>query len=1561
MRILRPLLLALSVLGLQVFAQDDANASKQRHDYQSDVARLRKIVINSLYSHRKFRDIFLRELISNANDALEKLRLTALTEKEVLSGAEDLNITIKAYKDEDGKGRIVIKDTGIGMTAEELTTNLGTLAKSGTSEFLARAESTDTTGTGNLIGAFGLGFYSSFLVADRVYVSSLAAKSSRNPEPAQYIFSSGADESSFEIYPDPRGNTLGRGTEITLVLKDDAVEYMDPHKITDLVDKHSSFASTFPIYLWTERTEIVADEEPAKETAPETDEDEAVVEDVTESDKTPKTKEVTVEEWIHMNSQPPIWMRDPKTVSDEEYVNFYQATFKDYQEPLAWDHFSGDSGSGVSFKAIIFIPSELSNEYWQNPMHTSARDIRLMVKRVFITSDLGEDALPKWASWVKVVVDAEDLPLNVSRETLQSTRFLKQLRSIILKHLLALLVRLQENDSEKWATLQKSYGNVFKLGAVEDQKNRVKLAELCRFATNQKNETSLDERSTSRTRSKGKSRQVAESPEDPNFCLWLVAKIFYLADMGTTAEHLAKSVFIEKLHARGYEVLLLTDPLDEIFVQNLRLWKTVPFQDVAKAGLRFGDEELSPEEEKAEQNKLTEEYEPLLTWLKQQAGDVVRDVVISNRLVTSSCAIVADMMGYTANVEKMMSASQASVNNPMRDFAKKQRILEINAKSPLVQGLLRRVEQLPSDDEARDPEIEEELKEVASVLIDGALVRSGFGVPDSNEFFTRVDRILRRSLGVSETAPTDTTVKPAPPVDSKPLDLEDPSSAEWPDYIPGSLRQQAEEFKPENQIVWEAEEIDEEGNPVEKKHDELDFEEDRFNFEVIGEHVVRRPKPGCRSGSDGSGGTHYTVVMSLPFTPMGPPPLPPGWTEHIMLPQGPLAAGMPTSSAAAAPKKKKERPAEKTPIPGTDWLRVKTTEGNTFYTHKVEKRSVWTVPDEIRDAVDALEREEEEAKRRTEEEAEQARLEIERIKADVDGMTGKRKAEEPVPMDEVVITKKMKVDEADEDEDEESSEDEEEEEEEWQREAAAQLAAEAEEERKRKEEEKREEEEEKKRLREAETAKGAPQLNMPDRVDLSIDEAKALFKTLLREKDVNPLHPWDTSLPLFINDPRYVLLPSVSARKEAFDEYCRDRARELRQSNVKKERETANPKEEFERLLRDEVKSTRTSWTEWRRQWKKDRRFYGWGRDDREREKRFREYLKELGEKKRAAAQKAEADFFALLKESGVARPGAVWKEVKRKIVDDPRYDAVGSSSLREELFNTYLKAHGETSPVATPANEHDKTDGANPETADERERKRRERKERAVREREEKVKAERNKVEADIDRSRMGLNKEEGELGFRTMLTDAIRDPQTTWDGALPQLKTDPRFVNSPLPLNQQIHLFHAHVAAVRAKHMASLHGLFESHTPSLATKFTDLPVSSLVSSLPATKLGFDIGHLEEEFKAWQRERTHQARLAFDQMLGENAFVEFWGRLGKIGGKGVDEAIKADDLGDDAEEEQVDMKALAKNVDLNEMVKVLKNDKRYLVFDHVPELREQWLRDYLSQLPPPKLSVHVS
>lgn len=785
MRILFSLLLLSLTFVSAVTAQDADDAKKTTFEYQSDVTRLRKIVINSLYSHR---DVWLRELISNSNDALEKFRLTSLTKKG-FGNDDPLNITIKAVEDEDGKGgRIIITDTGIGMTKQKLASNLGTLAKSGTTEFLNRAENTDTTmGTGNLIGAFGVGFYSSFLVADRVYVASRPPRSKENPEPEQWVFSSAVDDSSFELYPDPRGATLGQGTEITLVLKPDAIEYLATTKLSTLIDKHSAFSSTFPIYLFTQRTEEVTIEEPELPKEPETvtesdkedqpielDDDEALIEDVpVEEEKksdapvVPKTKKVTVDEWVHANSQPPIWTRDPKEVTEEEYLDFYRATFKDYRKPIGWHQFAGDA-AGTSFKGIIFLPEKIEDSHWQQVGPLEQKDIRLMVKHVFITSEFGTDRLPKWASWVQVIIDADDLPLNVSRETLQSSKFVKQMKGIILRHLLILFNKLATEDAEKWALVTKNYGMIFKFGVAEDSKNRDRLINLVRFESNQRKDITLD--------------QYAENKRKGQ------TQIFYIADAGKTTEQIKRSVFVEKLEARGYEVLLFTEPLDEVLANTLRTHKKMPFQDVAKAGLKFGDED-NDENSKEAQKKLAKKFKPLIEWLKEETKDVVRDVVISNRLVTSACAVVADEIGYTANLEKLMDAGHNQEKSEAIEFLKKQRLLEINPKSPLVEGLLARVEEL--DGEEKDLEAEKELKEVASILIDGALVRSGFQVHDSNEFFVRVDRVLRRSLGVSESAKAQVDVKPAPEVDPTEFE-EDILMPEFPDYVPGMFGDSAQ-------------------------------------------------------------------------------------------------------------------------------------------------------------------------------------------------------------------------------------------------------------------------------------------------------------------------------------------------------------------------------------------------------------------------------------------------------------------------------------------------------------------------------------------------------------------------------------------------------------------------------------------------------------------------------------------------------------------------------------------------------------------------------------------------
>ncbi|KAI0254742.1 Hsp90 protein-domain-containing protein [Lactifluus subvellereus] len=803
MRLLSFFITGFAVLSY-VLAQDlTPEVPAEKHHYQSDVARLRKIVINSIS------DVFLRELISNANDALEKLRLTSLTNKDIWDSTAPLNITIRAVSSEDG---VNVTDNGIGMTPEEMTENLGTLAKSGTAEFLAQAEGSPESATnGNLIGSFGLGFYSSFLVADQVYVASVPGKTSENPNPEQYIFSSSSDDNDFATYPDPRGKTLERGTEITLVLKPDALEYLEHSNIIQLIRKHSAFSSSFPIYLFRQREEEVPEEpvaeSPVNNESADHAEDEAVIEEVNDSQtKEVKKKKILVDDWAHLNPAPPLWTRDSKNITSIEYELFYQSTFRELNvKPLAWNHFSGDVGSGVSFRALLYIPGKLPDDFWHTAQTAVTNGIRLMVKRTFITSDLGEDYLPKWASWVKAIIDADDLPLNVSRETLQNASFLRQIKQAILKRIIQTFTKISEEEPEKFAEVQEVYGNVFKLGVIEDSKNGDKLAPLIRFASNQRTSTSLDE--------------YVENKKAGQ------KQIFYVSDAGKTVSSLAKSVFVEKLHARGYEVLLLTDSLDEILLHHLKKWKGIPFQDAAKAGLQFGDEDLDPEEEKARQAEIKEKFKPLLIWLKEQAEGIVRDVIISDRLVTSPCAIVADLGGYTANVQRIMSATNKNQDsNSMFEFAKRQKLLELNPRSPLIEGLLRRVEKLPREDEERDLEAEDELKEVASVLIDGALVRSGFEVPDSDEFLIRVDRVLRRSLGVSETAPTDTTVKPAPPVDPVVLDESEyepkpePVVYEPPEEDDGKPRViLSDEMKEKIQV--DIEEIDDDDFPI--HHDEL--------------------------------------------------------------------------------------------------------------------------------------------------------------------------------------------------------------------------------------------------------------------------------------------------------------------------------------------------------------------------------------------------------------------------------------------------------------------------------------------------------------------------------------------------------------------------------------------------------------------------------------------------------------------------------------------------------------------------------------------------------------------
>ncbi|GAA5841717.1 hypothetical protein JCM11251_007063 [Rhodosporidiobolus azoricus] len=716
-----------------VFASTGALDGGESFTYQSDVARLMNVVVSHLYNDR---DVFVRELLSNANDALEKVRLISLTDPSILEAASSLNVSVLADAD---TGRIVIRDSGVGMTKDQLAANLGTIARSGTSEFVEKLEKGDSQ---NLIGQFGLGFYSSFLVADRVTVASKAADSDE-----QWVFESTADADGFRIVKDPRGSTLGRGTEITLYLKDDAKsDYLDLDKLRSLITKHAEYNAA-PIYLYTSTTLSPAREAPVTD---KTDDEAAENDELKVEDEEVNTA-VEAPSWELVNDRPPLWMRDPKEVPTEEYEDFFKATFKAKEAPLAWTHYKSDAGS-TSFRALIYIPDAVPTDFYSKD-YISLESLKLFVRRVFITNDLGKDYLPRHLNFVKVFIDVDDLPLNVGRDSLQKSKALTQIKRNVIKRIYDTFASIATSDPEKYAELWEKAGVALKVGAVEDSKNRDRIVKLLRFqssATEGTNTTSLDD-------------VVARRKQGQT-------QIYFIAGAGASKEQLEKSPFVERILARGYEVLYFTDPIDEMLVNSVPTYGGLRLQDVAKDGVNFGDED---DDEKADEEELKTTFAPLVTYLKKELTQFVDKVTLSNRLTTSPCLVTSGTYGYSGNMERLIAAQNAGAggsDNFMLEFAKSQKKnFELNPKHPLVERLLEKVEEADGDEDAAA-----ELKETVDVLWQTALLKSAYQVPDPNAYFAQIETILRRSLGVSQSAQAEVEVKPAPPVDTSPPPSEPP-------------------------------------------------------------------------------------------------------------------------------------------------------------------------------------------------------------------------------------------------------------------------------------------------------------------------------------------------------------------------------------------------------------------------------------------------------------------------------------------------------------------------------------------------------------------------------------------------------------------------------------------------------------------------------------------------------------------------------------------------------------------------------------------------------------------
>lgn len=668
------------------------------------------LIINSLY---KSREIFLRELISNASDALDKIRFLALTDPSAMAGNQKLSISIAADPETNS---LIITDTGIGMTREQLKQNLGTIAKSGTSEFLAKLEKNKDDVS--QIGQFGVGFYSVFLVADKVTVASKS-----NDDEDQYIWSSQAVD-DFVIAKDPRGNTLGRGTQITLHLKDDALEYLDQDVLKDLVAKYSEFIN-FPIYLWSSHEETVSKDEEDVE-----GEEEETIEDGDNEQKEGKAEEkVTVFDWELVNTQKPIWMRNSKDVSDEEYTEFYRALTKDTTgEPLTWTHFKGEGDA--EFRSILYVPPRADPNFFQN-LAEKARNVRLFVKRVFITDEY--EFFPKWLSFLKGIVDADDLPLNVSRETLQKHRALRSIGKHMVKKALDMFGQLAKENEEKYGAFFKEFGAALKYGAIESDIHRKKLATLLRFPSSF--DSSLPGVSLDSYISRAKGGQKS---------------IFYLA--GMSVSEVEQSPFLERLLARGYEVLYFIDPIDEMLIQRMPGYNGKMFVNVAKGDLKFGDEDA--EEELSKQDD--EAFKPLKEWLKTTLSDHIDKVVLSKRLTTSPMAIVASDFGLTGHMERLMAAQ--GQNQKERDvmlnfMLNQKKTLEINPDHPIIKTLLERT---------KNEDIDQDIHDLVTVLFETTAIRSGYPLKDLNAFTKRVEMIIRKGVGASLEEQVKVNVKAAP-------------------------------------------------------------------------------------------------------------------------------------------------------------------------------------------------------------------------------------------------------------------------------------------------------------------------------------------------------------------------------------------------------------------------------------------------------------------------------------------------------------------------------------------------------------------------------------------------------------------------------------------------------------------------------------------------------------------------------------------------------------------------------------------------------------------------------